>query len=93
MATQPSRATGDLVLTTPKGAAAASTVRPELERDDRGVPQPVAVEGAPARKGTISLNLRLDPALHKQLRDLAYRQDVSIQSIVDRAIREHVAKL
>ena len=81
-------------MATPKGVAKPGVVNPELEVMGNSAPLVQQVEmveepvGAPLRKGTISLNLRLDPAIHKLLRDRSHTQDVSIQNLVDTAIRQ-----
>lgn len=46
--------------------------------------------GPPVRAGKVALNFRLDPELHQKLRAASYRTDVSIQMIVETAVRQYL---
>ena len=97
MSQQPSRVTPELVLPTPKGKAQATKVGAEQETRQEAMQastvlsrEDAVVEGPPLRQGKVSLNFRLDPVLHQRLRSVSHRTDVSIQLIVETAVRHYL---
>ncbi len=87
---QPGRVTGDLV-GTPKGKAQAVPQEHEEERVQATIaPSMEERPGAPLRQGKVALNFRLDPEMHRQLRNASHLTDTSIQQIVETAVRRYL---
>jgi predicted HicB family RNase H-like nuclease len=83
------RVTGDLV-GTPKGSAQAA---PQDTREESMQATIAPYQGPPLRQGKVALNFRLDPELHQQLRIASHKTDVSIQMIVETAVRRYLATI
>ena len=47
---------------------------------------------APAREARVSIIVRLTPAERKALRTIALQQDTTVQAIVERAVRDVIAR-
>lgn len=88
MSQQPSRVTPELVQPTAKGRAVAQPAAGD-DRDDISSLE----AGPPLRQGKVSLNFRLDPVMHQQLRSLSHRTDISIQHHVETAVRRYLATM
>lgn len=48
------------------------------------------VSGPAAKAGTVAVNVRVPPDLHRKLKDMAYRESVSMQQLVTSALERLV---
>ena len=69
----------DATLLTIKGEAAAAPVKP--------APVDGLASLAHKRKPTVTFTYRMDPERHQRLRDVAHEYDISIQAIIDHALK------
>jgi hypothetical protein len=49
---------------------------------------PREVQGPPARAGRLALTLRIDPELHRELRNAAFQEDTTIQELILKALQQ-----
>jgi len=67
----------------------ASMVDIELRAPEAQPTQQDAVQGGPpARAGRVALTLRIEPELHRELRNAAFQGDTTIQELILKALRK-----
>ena len=94
MSVKPGRVGADLISKVKKGEAGPVSIDPnpavaeaqELKAD--AFPEPLR-----RRRGTVSINYRMDPDTHAKLRVVAFRRDESVQHLIDVAVRSFLQTL
>lgn len=69
-----------------KQPVAASLTAIELSVVNENQPRSEG-QGPPARAGRVALTLRIEPELHRELRNTAFQADTTIQELILRALQ------
>jgi predicted HicB family RNase H-like nuclease len=70
-------------------AASLTSIPLEPVEEGQATLRHIEADGPPPRPGTAALTLRIDPVLHRDLRNEAHRRDTTIQNIILEALRKH----